>query len=163
MRFSLPRSQSRKISETAVQRAREYGDRRGWKGTRYLEPVVQKGTVGIKIDRKYHYLIYQNDGFGPFLMTSLEGKFVPMKSGGRRAKGVGQPGWVTLPGGVRVFRQQKWRHPGIKPTHFLEEAIVYAIKKNKQDLKNWTMAIIDPNRANTVTKADASDATRTDR
>lgn len=158
MRFRLPRSQSRKMSEIAVQRAREYGDRRGWKGTRYLEPVVAKGTVGIKVTR--HYLMYQNYGFKPFLMTSLEGKYVPMKGGGRVAKGVGQPGWVTLPGGVRVFRQQKWRHPGIKPTHFLEEAIQFAIKKNKQDTKNWLMSIVDPNRANAVTKNDVADATR---
>lgn len=161
MRFRLPRSQSRKMSEMAVQRAREYGDRRGWKGTRYLEPIVQKGTVGIKVTR--HYLMYQNDGTKPRVMYELEGKFIPMKSGGRRAKGVGQPGWVTLPGGIRVFRQQKWRHPGIKPTHFLEEAIEFAIKKNKQELSQWLMAIVDPNRANSITKTDASDATRSDR
>lgn len=146
------------MSETAVQRAREYGDRRGWKGTRYLEPIVQKGTVGIKVTRKY--LLYQNYGTKPRVMYELEGKFVPMKSGGRIAKGVGQPGWVTLPGGVRVFRQQKWRHPGIKPTHFLEEAIAFAIKKNKKDTKDWLMAIVDPNRANSITKSDAADATR---
>lgn len=142
-------------------RVREYGDRRGWKGTRYLEPVVAKGTVGIKIGRKYSYLKIQNDGFGPFVMSSLEGKFVPMKSGGRVARGVGQPGWVTLPGGVRVFRQQKWRHPGIKPTHFLEEAIEFGIKKNKQDLQKWMMVIIDPTKTSTISKTDASDATRT--
>lgn len=160
MRFRLPRSQSRKMSEMAVQRAREYGDRRGWRGTRYLEPLVAKGQVGIKVTRSY--LMYQNYGIKPFVMYGLEGKFVPMKGGGRRAKGVGQPGWVTLPGGVRAFRQQKWRHPGIKPTHFLEEAISFAIKKNKKDTKDWLMAIIDPNRASTVTKADAADATRID-
>lgn len=160
MRFRLPRSQSRKMSEMAVQRAREYGDRRGWRGTRYLEPVVARGTVGIKVTRTY--LLYQNSGIRPFVMYSLEGKFVPMKGGGRRAKGVGQPGWVTLPGGVRVFRQQKWRHPGIKPTHFLEEAIAFAIKKNKKDTKDWLMAIIDPSKANSITKADAADATRID-
>lgn len=158
MRFRLPRSQSRKMSEIAVARAREYGDRRGWKGTRYLEPVVTKGTVGIKVTRQY--LLYQNYGTRPRLMYELEGKFVPMKTGGRRAKGVGQAGWVTLPGGVRVFRQQKWRHPGIKPTHFLEEAIEFAIKKNKKDLEHWLMAIVDPNRANNVSRADATDATR---
>src|SRR5262245_25736061 len=118
MRFRLPRSQARKMSEIAVQRAKEYGGRRGWKGTRYLEPLVQTGTVSIKIAREQFYLKYQNDGTQPRVMYELEGKFVPMKTGGRRAKGVGQPGWVTLPGGVRVFRQQKWRHPGIKPTHF---------------------------------------------
>ena len=148
------------MSEIAVQRAREYGDRRGWKGTRYLEPVVQKGTVGIKVTRKY--LLYQNYGIKPRVMYELEGKFIPMKSGGRVAKGVGQPGWVTLPGGVRVFRQQKWRHPGIKPTYFLEEAIQFAIKKNKQNTKQWLMAIVDPNRSSVITKADASDATRID-
>ena len=67
---------------------------------------------------------------------------------------------MTLPGGVRVFRQQKWKHPGIKPTHFLDEAINFAIKKNKQNTKDWLMAIVDPNRANNITKADAADATR---
>ncbi len=144
----------------AVQRAREYGDRRGWKGTRYLEPMVAKGTAGIKVTRKY--LLYQNYGIKPRVMYELEGKFVPMKSGGRVARGVGRPGWVTLPGGVKVFRQQKWRHPGIKPTHFLEEAIEFAIKKSKQDLQSWLMAIVDPNKANVVTKAEASDAVRSE-
>ena len=148
------------MSEMAVQRAREYGDRRGWKGTRYLEPVVARGQVGIKVTRQY--LLYQNYGTKPRLMVELEGKFVPMKTGGRFARGVGQPGWVTLPGGARKFRQQKWRHPGIKPTHFLEEAIAFAIRKNKQDVQQWLFAIVDPNRANAVTKADASDATRVD-
>lgn len=158
MKFRLPQSQSRKMSETAVQRAREYGDRRGWKGTRYLEPAADKGKVGIKVTRQY--LLYQNDGTKPRVMYELEGKFVPMKGGGRRAKGVGQPGWVTLPGGVRVFRQQKWRHPGIKPTHFLEEALVYAVKKNKKNLKDWMLAIIDPNKANSISKTDAASAVR---
>jgi hypothetical protein len=156
----MPRSQSRRLSEIAVQRAREYGDRRGWKSTRYLEPVVQKGVVGIKVTRRH--LLFQNYGTKPRVMYELEGKFVPMKTGGRRAKGVGQPGWVTLPGGVRVFRQQKWRHPGIKPTHFLEEAISFAIKKSKPSTKELLMAIVDPNRANSISKADASDATRID-
>lgn len=141
-----------------MQRAREYGDRRGWQGTRYLEPIVQKGTVGIKVTRDY--LLYQNYGTRPRLMYELEGKFVPMKTGGRMAKGVGQPGWVTLPGGVRVFRQQKWRHPGIKPTHFLEEAIQFAINQGRRDTQQWLMAIIDPNRVNVVTRTDAEDATR---
>lgn len=146
------------MSEMAVQRAREYGDRRGWRGTRYLEPVVSKGVVGIKVTRQY--LLYQNYGTRPRVMYELEGKFIPMKGGGRVARGVGQPGWVILPGGRRVYRQQKWRHPGIKPTHFLEEAIEFAIKKDKKNLQNWMMAIVDPNRANSITKTDASDATR---
>lgn len=160
MRFRLPRSQSRRISELAVQRAKEYGDRRGWKGTRYLEPLVGKGQVGIKVTRQY--LIYQNDGTRPRLMYELEGRRIPMKGGVRTVKGVGQPGWVTLPGGVRVYRQQKWRHPGIKPTHFLDEAIQFAINKDKQSLRSWLAAIVDPNRANAITRADASDAARID-
>lgn len=160
MRFRLPRAQSRKMSEAAVQRAREYGDRRGWRGTRYLEPLVEKGTVGIKVTRTY--LLYQNYGTKPRVMYELEGKRVPMKSGIRTARGVGQPGWVILPSGIRVFRQQKWRHPGIRPTHFLEEAIRFAIKRNKRDVKDWLMAIVDPNRAGSITKADATDATRSD-
>lgn len=150
------------MSEIAVQRAREYGDRRGWKSTRYLAPVVAKGTVGIKLTRENFYLRFQNDGTPARVMYELEGKFIPMKTGGRRARGVGKPGWVTLPGGARVFRQQKWKHPGIKPTHFLEEAIEFAIKKSKKNTQDWLMAIVDPNRANAVTKSDASDATRID-
>lgn len=160
MRFRLPRSQSRRMSETAVQRAREYGARRGWEGTKFLEPIVAKGTVGIKVTRSY--LLYQNYGTRPRLMYELEGKFVPMKTGGRMAKGVGTAGWVTLPGGIRIYRQQKWRHPGIKPTHFLDEAIEFAIKKNKQELQNWLVAIVDPNRSSNINKADAVDATRSD-
>jgi hypothetical protein len=121
--------ESMQIAIRAAQLARAYGIARGWKGTRFLTPVVKDGVIGIS--SPYKYLIYQNFGTKPRLMKELEGKVIPMK-GGRfvTCKGVGTPGFVTLPGGVRMWRDQKWRHPGIKPTNFLENALNQSVKEN---------------------------------
>lgn len=152
MRFPLPRSINRKMAETAVRHAREYGQRRGWRATNRLEPFSQVGRFGIKVAPGDEYLFVQNFGMQPRLMIELEGKVIPMGNGQFRiAKGVGQPGYVTLPGGVRVWRQQKWRHPGIRPTHFLNDAMDFAVRKHKQELKGWLLAVVDPSRENQFT------------
>lgn len=147
MRFPLPRSLNRKLAETAVKHAREYGARRGWHATNRLEPVSRVGVFGIRVAEGDEYLFVQNAGMRPRVMIELEGKVVPMGDGHfRRAVGVGTPGWVTLPGGVRVWRQQRWRHPGIRPTHFLDDAMSFAVRKHKAELKGFLRAVVDPSR-----------------
>jgi hypothetical protein len=49
---------------------------------------------------------------------------------------------VTLPGGVRVYREQKWRHPGLKPKNFLENAIQQAINEAKPKIQQQLRATL---------------------
>jgi len=132
MRIPVPYNQAMPVAIRGAQISRAYGIARGWRATRGLEPIAKNGFVGIH--SPYKYLLYQNFGTKPRLMTELEGKVIPM--GGPNgvhfvtARGVGQPGFVTLPGGVKVWREQKWYHPGIKPTHFLENSLEQAIREN---------------------------------
>ena len=128
----VPASIAKKISDRACQIARENVQKRGWKSADQILPVSADGMVGLKTTAKY--LLYQEKGTQPRLMHEVEGKIIPMKGGFRTAKGVGQPGFVTLPGGVKKWRDQKWRHPGIKGQHFMDDAIKQAIKEIQPQL-----------------------------
>lgn len=135
MRIPLPQSRARRIAERARQLAVLFGQKKGWESSDDIEIVSGDGKVGLRPQHKY--LLYQNYGTKPRDMVELEGKTIPMKdeSGGVRfvkVKGVGQPGTVTLPGGVKVYKEKKWHHPGIKPTHFLEKALDQAIEEDRQ-------------------------------
>lgn len=130
MKVKLPRRISRRVAERATQKAKIFTQRRGWKSSDDFEPLHENGMAGIRVFHKYH--LYQNYGTKPRDMVELEGKTIPMpdENGGTRfvrVKGVGEPGYVTLPGGVKVWRERKWHHPGIKPLHFLDDALQEAI------------------------------------
>src|SRR6478736_6889752 len=121
------------ISETAAKIARNDLQKRGWSSNSSgsIQPIHSNGYVGLKTT--VDYVMYQNKGIKPFLMKWVEGRVVPISGPGGEThfvlgKDVGKPGWVTLPGGVRKWRDQKWRHPGLKPKHFLEDALKQAIK-----------------------------------
>lgn len=122
--FKVSKGLSQKIADEAASRAWEATSRRKWTTGHKIVPVGELGAASLRVPR--HYL-YQEYGTRPFDMTSLEGKVVPLPQGPRRVRGVGQPGWVTLPGGVRVFRERKWHHPGIKPTYLLRSSLRDAI------------------------------------
>lgn len=141
----VPKEIAQKISDRATQLARENLQKRGWKSANAIEPMAEDGMVGLKTTVKY--LMYQNRGTAPRLMKELEGKTIPMKMPGggtnfRVAKGVGQPGWVTLPGGVRKWRNQKWFHPGIKPQNFMENSIQQAIKEYQGQLNKMMLDVL---------------------
>jgi hypothetical protein len=131
-RFPIHADTAQQVAYDAVRRAKAYGTRRGWRATQRLQPLWSHGRIGIRDPLKF--LVYQDKGTRPRVMWNLEGKTIPIGVKNNttprfiKVKGVGQPGWVTLPGGVKVFRQQKWKHPGIKPTHFLQNAINEAIQ-----------------------------------
>lgn len=138
LRFST--KDEKAISETAAKIAREKLQSKGWSANSSgsIQPVSAKGYVGLRTT--VDYVMFQNEGIKPFLMTWVEGRIVPMQGAGgstefRLGKEVGQPGWVTLPGGVKKWRDQKWRHPGLKPQHFLEDALKQAIKQHKPTLR----------------------------
>ncbi|WP_267716798.1 hypothetical protein [Streptomyces sp. CoH17] len=101
--------------------------------------------MGIEVNRKEHFLMYQEYGTKPYLMTSLEGKTVKIGQRFVHVKGVGQPGYVTLPGGVKVYRQQKWRHPGLKPRHFMRDSITQAVEEHKEEIDKFVKQILGGN------------------
>ena len=143
-RVALPISICQQISARAVQFAREDIASRGW-SEKSIEAVTAfpgEGQVGLKSSVKY--LLHQERGIKPFLMTWVTGRTVPMKGPNgttsfRRGGHVGEPGWVTLPGGVRKWRDARWRHPGLKGTHLLQTALEKAIKEAQPQIKQMMM------------------------
>lgn len=111
-----------------------------------LIPFPGSGKVGIKTSVKY--LMRQNEGFPAFLMTWVEGRTVPIgcaKGDGphfRRGSGVGKPGYVDIPHVGRVWRDQKWRHPGLKPKNFMQDAILKAIQDQKSTIQQDIMSAL---------------------
>jgi hypothetical protein len=97
----------RKISDKAVQHARQDLQGRGWKSATHLVAYPALGRVGIKTSVKY--LMYQESGIKPFLMTWVDGKTLPMKCAQgdgphfRRGGHVGEPGMVDIPHRGKVF------------------------------------------------------------
>lgn len=133
MKIPLPEAVARQISDRAVSKAREDMYQRGWTSMKAVLPLSGEGLIGLRTTLKF--LMYQDQGTKPRVMKELEGKVIPMRDSSGlhfvRAKGVGQPGYVTLPGGVKVWRAEKWKHPGIKPKYFFENALSSAIKESR--------------------------------
>lgn len=143
----IPLVVSQRISDLAARRAREGLQRRSWsrESQDSLVAAPAEGQVGIRTTRKH--LMYQNKGIQPFLMTALEGKTVPIKGKLFRVKGVGLPGMgyqdrKRNPVKGPVWREQRWRHPGIRPERFLENAISQAILESKPNLQQEVMRVL---------------------
>lgn len=162
MKVALSTATCQKIADVALRNAREYAAvERGWRSADRLHTFAAPGEVGIKSEVRY--LLYQDKGTKPFLMLSLEGKTIPMKDNNgnthlMKVVGVGQPGWVNIPENSnkygatnfasnasapgRVYRQQKWRHPGINPTNFIRNSISRAIDSSGQIIKDSLKEIL---------------------
>lgn len=148
MRIPLPSSICGRIAMRAVQYAREDVVHRGWGNLSLtaMNPYMGEGLVGIKTSAKH--LMFQNQGISPFLMTWVENRTVPLgcKQGDgphfRRGSGVGKPGYVNIPHRGRVWRDQKWRHPGLKPKHFMQDAITRAINEEQQSIRDEMMRML---------------------
>ena len=143
-KVALPISICQQISTRAVQFAREDIASRGW-SEKSIEAVTAfpgEGQVGLKTSVRY--LIHQERGIKPFLMHWVSGRTVPLKGPNgttsfRRGGHVGEPGWVTLPGGVRKWRDARWRHPGLGGSHFMENALRKAIQEAQPQIKQMMM------------------------
>lgn len=144
----LPSAICGRIAMKAVQYAREDILSRGWsnRSLSAMNPYMGEGLVGIKTSAKH--LMYQDQGVRPFLMKWVEGRTIgmPCSQGDgphfRRGKDVGKPGYVDIPHRGRVWRDQKWRFPGLKPKHFMEEAISRAIKEEQISIQSEMMQIL---------------------
>lgn len=145
MRLPLPENICQRLSMKAVQYAREDVAARGWSNRSMgaLNDMSSKGLVGIRTSVKY--LMRQEQGFDPFLMHWVEGRTVPLgcnRGDGphiRKGRGVGKPGWVDIPHRGRVWRDQKWRHPGLKPKNFMRDAILRAINEEQDSIRQELM------------------------
>lgn len=156
MLVPMPTFITQRIAESGLQRAREYAIMRGWKSADRLTTHFAPGEAGIRSTVKY--LIYQDRGTKSFLMIGLEGKTIPIRNNNGdtsfiKVVGVGTSGWVTIPGDPnkpknqlyssnaatpgRMWRDQKWRHPGIKPTHFLRNAMVRSVVNSEPLIRNY--------------------------
>lgn len=137
-----------KISQDAVRNARQEMKGYGWsdRALQAIQPMPGEGIVGIKTTLKY--LMYQEKGTKPFLMWWVQGRTIPMSCGQgdgphfRRGSGVGQPGFVDIPHVGRVWREQKWRHPGIKGKGFMQAGLDKAIKENQAAIHGYARSII---------------------
>jgi hypothetical protein len=136
MKIGVPHTLTREMADRATQIARADAVTRGWRTSSALTPVSGNGYFGVTSTLRYH--MYQEKGTKPYLMTALEGKTIPMKtsSGVRfiKVRDVGQPGYVTLPGGVKIWRDQKWRHPGLKPTNMMQTAVDQTNKEYHREI-----------------------------
>lgn len=144
MKIAAPLSITQAVAYSAARMAKEYTNGRNWASGVSISPIFGVGYVGLRTDKRY--LMYQEMGTNPFLMLQLEGKTVPIKGPDGlhfvKVRGVGKPGFVTLPGGVKVWRNQKWRHPGIKPTNFMRNSIQAAIVENKPMINSLMQSLI---------------------
>lgn len=130
----IPRRLTEKIANRAVEECKIYGRQHGWGSTEKIKAYARKDKVGVRLNGAY-WLRFQNDGTHPFLMTTLEGKTIPIDAHTFRvANGVGEPGFVTIDG-EKIWRDEKWRHPGITATHFVDNAVKKAFDLYKNDVR----------------------------
>lgn len=142
----VPYGDAEKISLRAAEIARADIVSRGW-SQRSVDSIVadpKEGMVGLRSSEQY--MMHQDKGFGPFVMWWAEGRTIPIHDASGThyvtGKDVGKPGWVTLPGGVKKFKQVRWQHPGLEPKNFLENAITQAINEGKPSIKDKLLNIV---------------------
>lgn len=150
MRVPIPRELSKEIAADATRIARQYAQGQGWSPSSVSSfmSVYEEGVIGIRTSIKH--LHYQNAGTKPFVMWWAEGKIIPLPSGPILATRVGQPGWgyqdrkdkKRFPHTGRIWREQRWRHPGIQKTHFMQRSIRRAIKDARPTLQQRTLEIL---------------------
>lgn len=147
MKIPISGALSTKISNDAVRHSREGMKGYGWsdKSIQALSPMNQDGLVGVRTSAKY--LMHQERGTKPFLMWWVNGRTVPMNSGTgggttfRRGGHVGEPGYVDIPGRGKVWRDQRWRHPGIQGKGFMRSGLEQAIEENRPLIKEWAASL----------------------
>lgn len=148
MKVPIPPQLANKISQDAVANARNQMGGYGWsdKALQALQPMGSEGVVGIKTTLKY--LMYQERGTKPFLMWWVNGRTlaIPCAQGDgphfRRGGHVGEPGMVNIPHVGQVWRDQRWRHPGLQSRGFMWNGLQQAIKENQPLIKQWARSLM---------------------
>jgi hypothetical protein len=148
MKAPIPRQIALKISNDAVAHARNAMSGFGWseKSLQALQSMADDGKVGIRTTQKY--LMFQERGIKPFLMTWVNGRTLPMgcKSGDgphfRRGGHVGEPGYVDIPHVGKVWRDARWKHPGLQPKNFMRDGLQQAIQANQPLIRQWVRGLM---------------------
>lgn len=147
----VPAAVAGPLADLATAKAREDITGRGWKSSGALQPVAEDGAAGIRSTARH--LIHQNRGIRPFLMHWVEGRRVPLscKQGDgphvRTGSSVGKPGYVDIPHVGKVWRDQRWRHPGLDPKMFMEKAITASVKESRDTIQKQMLSIIGGDRS----------------
>ena len=134
-----------RISTRAAQICAEKFKGAGWseKSIQAITPLAQEGRAGIRTTQKY--IMHQEKGIRPFLMTWVQDRTLPMacKQGDgphfRRGSHVGEPGFVDIPHVGRVWREQRWRHPGLQPKNFMRDSLHQAIQEFRPEIRKQMM------------------------
>jgi len=148
MLVPAPRQLCEQVSLRAVQLAREDISSRGWsqRSIQALSALPGEGAVGLRTSVKY--LMHQNRGIRPFVMWWVQDRLVPLGCGRgdgphfARGVGVGTPGWVNIPHVGRKWREQRWRHPGLKPKNFMENALARAAQESRPQMQKTLMSVL---------------------
>jgi len=126
----LPEEIAEEISNRALEIARRTAPKRTGKGALFLKATSSAGQIGIEVPDEVAYMTYQDQGFGPFIMDSLAGKTIPMRSADgsisfRRAssRNIGKPIITRDSKGDLIKPKTAWRHPGLTGSHFIEKAL----------------------------------------
>lgn len=146
--MQLPDYLCAKLASDAVRVAVQLAPKKTGKGARGLYAISGDGYFGIGIAQWAYYMYYQNYGFDPFVMYALEGKLIPMHIGGktifRYARGVGErqiekrdPKTGRILAGNKPI---KWRHPGLKPKNFIEDALRESIRVNLPEIARYAVS-----------------------
>ena len=151
MKIPVPTAICQQISQNAVRYAREDMRGYGWsdRALQAIQPMNQDGMVGIRTSLKY--LMYQEKGTRPFLMHWVDGRTITMgcKQGDgphfRRGGHVGEPGYVDIPHVGKVWRDQRWRNPGVKGRHFMQNGLNRAIQEGKPMIRAYAMSLLKGN------------------
>lgn len=108
--------------------------------------IVSIDRIGIKpaqcIKVSAPSQMYVTDNFIPthntLPMGCAQGDGPHFRKGGH----VGEPGYVDIPHKGKIWRNQRWRHPGIKGNRFMENALKKAIGEIHVELKQDIMAAL---------------------
>jgi hypothetical protein len=148
MKVPVPQHLAQKVSNDAVANARNAMKGYGWsdRALQALQPMPGEGSVGIKTTLKY--LMYQERGTKPYLMWWVNGRTIPLScSQGdgphfRRGGHVGEPGYVDIPHQGKVWRTERWKHPGVQARNFMRDGLSQAIEDNKPVIQQWVRGLI---------------------
>ena len=136
-----PADLTQRMADLATQNARQNLRGRGWKSSGALQPYGDTGQVGIS--STVNYLLIQNRGFDPFVMWWVKNRTLPLACNQgdgphfRKGSHVGEPGWVDIPHRGRVWRDQRWRYPGLAPKRFFEDSISRAIRDSRPEIRQY--------------------------
>lgn len=112
-----------RYSQILENEIKKYGLSKGWDMSSIHSRVVD-GEIKVYPGEK-RYLKFVDKGTKPFLMYALQGKVIPINGSFRYVTDVGLPGYTHFNhNGIpfKRWRDQKWRHPGIKPQNFVRDA-----------------------------------------